>query len=178
MNTEKLIDDFVGKINENPIQDLSNDEVTTYLITGGEDPSYVSKVLKKDCTAWIDALQAKLPNRLPPSYYSFVSRYAFPRLDIGPITFFANTGEKIYYEWVESVFRDRYLYPTLLANGLIEFGKYNYGYDPICFDCKRGKREHPIIRIDHEEVLIHERIKVIDEIAPSFIDFIKKYLKT
>lgn len=174
MNTDELIDNFVNKLSSNYFKELDDNEVPPYLrVAAMNEYEYQGKILKKDCTAWIDVLQSKLPFKLPPSYYSLVSRYAFPQFEYGSILLFANTGESVFYELAERVFSDKYLYPTLFANGLIEFGKAGHcAYDPICFDRKLGKMECPIVQIDHEEVLINERIKVIKEIAPSFIEFI------
>ena len=40
---------------------------------------------------WIDALETKLPRRLPASFRSLVTRYVFPRFEAGGLHFFANT---------------------------------------------------------------------------------------
>ena len=58
---------------------------------------------------------------------------------------------------------DRYLYPVLFANKLVEFGKAPGGsYDPICFDLKRRKAgDCPILRVDHESVLIDGQVQVV-----------------
>jgi hypothetical protein len=43
-------------------------------------------------------------------------------------------------------------------------------YDPVCFDIRertKGK-DYPIVKIDHEEILCNNRVKVVAELAPSF----------
>jgi hypothetical protein len=55
--------------------------------------------------------------------------------------------------------------------GFIQFGRAPGGhFDPVCFDTKsrNGKKDCRIVRIDHEEVLCNYRVKVVEEIAPSF----------
>jgi hypothetical protein len=90
--------------------------------------------------------------------------------------FFANTGTNVFQELSNKVFADQYLYPTMHKNGLLEFGKTSTGdYDPMCFDMKREHRgDAPIIQLDHEEILINERIRVVQEVAPSFSEFIQR----
>ena len=43
-------------------------------------------------------------------------------------------------------------------------------YDRVCFDLKtRGKNNDcRIVKIDHEEVLCNERLRVVKELAPTF----------
>jgi hypothetical protein len=43
-------------------------------------------------------------------------------------------------------------------------------YDPVCFDFARRDKNQDcrIVKIGHEEILCHDRVKVIAELAPSF----------
>ena len=42
-------------------------------------------------------------------------------------------------------------------------------YDPVCFDIGLRKNyDYRIVKIDHEEILCNQRIKVVPESAPSF----------
>jgi hypothetical protein len=43
-------------------------------------------------------------------------------------------------------------------------------YDPVCFDIKKRTKsnDYRIVKIDHEEILCNNRIKVVSELAPSF----------
>jgi len=69
MNTTQLMDQFVVKV----------------------DPSKVifSRIAE---AAWIEALESKLPSRLPASFRSLVTRYAFASFDIGHLKLFGNLG--------------------------------------------------------------------------------------
>lgn len=43
-------------------------------------------------------------------------------------------------------------------------------YDPVCFDIRsRTKsKDYRVVKIDHEEILCNNRVKVVSELAPSF----------
>lgn len=47
-------------------------------------------------------------------------------------------------------------------------------YDPVCFDVKTRNKNGDcrIVKIDHEEILCNNRIKVIAELAPSFYQLV------
>ncbi len=129
---------------------------------------------------WIDKLQARLPQRLPVSFRSFVARYGFGCFEVGPLLIFGNRGVSSEYELSDVVFCDRALYPTLLASGQLQFGRPAGGsYDPVCFDATRRSKigEHPIVQIDHEEVLCNSKIVVRTEIARSFFHFVNAVLE-
>jgi hypothetical protein len=59
----------------------------------------------------------------------------------------------------------------LLPAGYVQIGRPEGGsYDPVCFDFNVPKqnREYGIVLIDHEEILCNSRIKVLQELWPSF----------
>jgi len=128
---------------------------------------------------WLSNVEAKLPSRLPPLFLSLLSRYIFLLFDAGPLTFFANTGEDIYDEFSLAVFRDEVLSEQMLAAGYLHFARLDTGsYDPICFDTNNpsGNGDYRIVQIDHEEILINDRVKVVKQIAPSFRQFVVDFL--
>jgi len=47
-------------------------------------------------------------------------------------------------------------------------------YDPVCFDIKSRKKngECRIVKIDHEEILCNNRVKLVAELAPSFRELV------
>lgn len=174
MDIALIIDGFARRLGPEHFVELSEGDAPSFLMADAPDEyGYRNgRIAGKDCRAWIDQISGKLPAPFPPSFYSLVSRYAFTAFEYGSVRFFANTGERVYHELADMIFSDEHLYPTLFANGLIEFGKAGDSYDPICFDTRRGVSECPIIRVDHEMVLMHEKIRVLGEIAPSFLEFI------
>lgn len=124
---------------------------------------------------WIDALEQRIPRRLPVSYRSLVTRYAFSSFDTGGIHFFANTGAQSPDELPVAIFTDRNIANVTLAANFIQFARPEDGsYDPICFDARRNvnNREYAIVRLDHEEILCRNRAGSPVKIADSFYRFI------
>jgi hypothetical protein len=61
------------------------------------------------------------------------------------------------------------LWNALIPAGFIQFGKGpDVDYDPVCFDIRARTGDCRIVKIDHEEILCNNRIKVVAELAPSF----------
>ena len=124
--------------------------------------------------AWIEVLESKLPRRLPSSFRSLVTRYAFASFNIGRLMFFGNTGLNEEDDLNVGIFRDRTMAQATLKNGYIQFARPDTGsYDPICFDAKKSaaNREFAIVRLDHEQLLCNDRIKVVEKVADSFFKF-------
>ena len=127
----------------------------------------------------VTALEQRLPNPLPPSFRSLVTRYSFLPFEVKPIKVFGNTEEQFQDEWAGRLFADRLMSSTLLTNGYIQFACPDTGsYDPICFNTqrKRSDGEYPIVWIDHEGILCYDKISVNAEIAPSFVHLVQAYL--
>lgn len=97
---------------------------------------------------------------------------------------FANPPGPDLAGFVEQMSKDPILWKCLKREGYTQFGKGPHtNYDPVCFDIKSRKKNGDcrIVRIDHEEILCNDRVKVIAELAPSFeqlmlrtIDQVKK----
>ena len=130
---------------------------------------------------WIAEFEAKLPRRLPPSFSSLVSRYCFPSFEFAEIEFFANLNGQSEDELVVAAFRDKHLWRPALTQGFIQIGKPSSGsYDPICFDMRHPWRgqEYRVVRLDHEELLQRERVRIVEEVAESFLTLITTEEKT
>lgn len=80
MKIDKLIDRFVDQINKSEKEKLDPNEVPFSLRFGEPDEygDYDWKICETDCKGWVDPLIHKLPKCFPPSFYSLLSRYAFP----------------------------------------------------------------------------------------------------
>lgn len=134
-----------------------------------------------DSAPWIAEFEAKLPRRLPRSFSSLVTRYCFPSFELAEIEFFANRNGQSDDELVVAAFRDKYLWRPALTQGFIQIGKSSTGsYDPICFDMRyqKSRREYPMVRLDHEELLQKEKIRIVEEKAKSFLALIVAEQKT
>src|SRR2546430_9952356 len=124
---------------------------------------------------WIDALETKLPRRLPASFRSLVTRYVFPRFEAGGLHFFANQGDDSPDDLSVAIFLDRFIAEATLTSGYIQFARPEGGsYDPICFDARRSvsNREFPIVRLAHEDILCRERIRSVATVSDSFYRFV------
>jgi hypothetical protein len=119
----------------------------------------------------LTALHAQLSGRLPPLYERLVLSYRWEEVDIRSCTLLANPAGPNLDGLFLQISRDPALWTQLSRSGYIPFGKGSGGsYDPVCFELKSRKKsgDCKIVRIDHEEILCNNRIKVIAEIAPSF----------
>ncbi|HEV7902304.1 MAG TPA: SMI1/KNR4 family protein [Pyrinomonadaceae bacterium] len=123
---------------------------------------------------WVEQFEHKLPARLPPSFRSLVARYSFPSFEVGTLALFANNGDGGYDELANAVFRDKVMADVTHKAGYIQFARpADGGYDPICFDTggSSKNREFPIVRLEHEAILVNSRIVVREVIAKSFLEF-------
>jgi hypothetical protein len=148
MNIDNLIDGFTARLKEAGIP--------------------ISNI---DAAPWVDDLELKLAKRLPRSFSSLVRRYAFPPFEWQSLCFFGNSGSNQEEDLTVAIFRDRAISAATLKTGFMHFSQPAGGsYDPICFDARRParNREFPIVRLDHEAILITNRTKVVETIAPSF----------
>jgi hypothetical protein len=123
----------------------------------------------------LEKIYATVPGRLPKLFEECLASFRWLRVEIGPIEFFAHPPGPDCEVFVAQIVRDCHLFPALFTNRYIEFGKAAGGsYDPVCFDLKRGRKQDcPLVRIDHESVLIRGEPKVVSEIAPSFRAFVE-----
>ena len=129
---------------------------------------------------WIDALEKQLPKRLPPSFSSLVKRYAYVPFEWGPLHFFGNSATGDEQDFPAIVLRDRLLWSTMLNSGFVQFAQpAGVNHDAICFDMRASQRnrEFPIVRLDHESILIKQRIKICGEIAPSFFALVETFVE-
>lgn len=130
---------------------------------------------KVESAPWIDALETKLPRRLPASFRSLVTRYAFSSFEAGGLNFFANKGDDSQDELSVAIFHDQFIADATLKSGYIQFARpAGGGYDPICFDARHSvnNREFPIVRLDHEDILCRERIRSVATLSDSFYRFV------
>lgn len=175
MDIDAIVDAFVEAVNATEQEPLPPDEVPKSLRIGEADKygQFRWKICRADHKSWVETPERNLPIQFPPSYLSFISRYTFPAFKFGPIFFFGNTGQDINWELSKRIFIDEIMSPFLLQNGYLQIGNpYQYNYDPICFDTKKGG-EYPIVQLDHEEIICNSKSKIVEEIAPSFLKFIQ-----
>jgi hypothetical protein len=102
----------------------------------------------------------KLPGRFPALYERLVLSYRWLRIHLGTVMLLANPPGPTLDGLAAEVFRDPVLINTLIPAGFVPFGMVSGGgYDPMCFDLNARKHDDcPVIQIEHESVLCHDRI--------------------
>lgn len=172
-----LVDEFVRYLNAAGFEPGAPEEVPDELRTRADEYGrFHWRILPVTENPWVETLQNRLPQIMPGSFRSLIERHRFCCVTVGPVMFFANTGRPMFLELSDRLFRDKHLSPMLLQNGYLQFGNpFECNYDPICFDMRprRGK-DAPIVQLDHEDILIHNRISLVEEIAPSLRHFMQR----
>jgi SMI1/KNR4 family protein SUKH-1 len=155
--TDQLIDSFASKLKKSGVP-----------------------VRPEENSARLSQLEARLPNRLPQSFESLLSRYSFPSFEACGISFFSwESGSSEFFE-VASAAKGS-LSELLLPSGYIQIGRPGSGdFDAVCFDLNdhQQNREYPIVRVSHEEILCNSRIKILQKLWHSFRNFIEHYSKS
>lgn len=125
--------------------------------------------------ARVEEFERMLGHRLPASFRDLVTRYAFRPFEWGPISFFGNPETYELFSLHIAVMRDQAIWQTTRQAGFTYFGRPDpVNYDPICLGPAQSNREPPVIQLNHEEILINRRIKVVKEVAPSFIALVER----
>jgi hypothetical protein len=183
MRDDELVDQFVEALNARGVEALDEERVPEELRTTNipdDFGEYEWKIRPATPNPWIAGLEKRIaPHRFPKLFLSLISRYRFAEFEIGPILFFANTGQHVWRELSERIGGDRHMRPVLLGQGLLQFGNpYEANYDPVCFATKRAKNgDAPIVQIDHEDILSYNRQgRVVQEIASSFRNFLERVI--
>jgi hypothetical protein len=122
------------------------------------------------------ALRAKLPGRLPPLYERLIASYRWREVDLCQLRLLANLpGEDGSLEpLAREIMADPAFVDVLFPRGLVPFGKALESYDPVCFDSTRPTLEGDcvIVRLDHEAVLVDNRVEVGEVVAASFREWV------
>jgi hypothetical protein len=120
-------------------------------------------------------IYAKLPARFPALYEKMVLSYRWAEVDLGKYRLLANPPGSDLGGLLSEMSKSSDLQGTLLPAGLIPFGRGpDMDFDPVCFDVKTRKQggDCRIVKIDHEEILCNNRVKVVAELAPSFYQLV------
>jgi len=169
---EKRVDAFVTAVNSAVRYDWPVDSVPELCRLPGDDWC-PWRIVPSSGADWLPALEARLPVRFPLTFTALVSRYLFPAFGCGSIQFYGVgvTGPDAEFEELRlAMLQNPALDGFLCQHGLLPFARTEEGlYDRICFDFRNGSSsdEPPVVQIDHEEVLIHERIHLVRTLSPA-----------
>lgn len=123
----------------------------------------------------LDPLYRQVPARFPRIYEHLVLSYRWANVYLQSYTLLANPkGPDL-----SGLFKQGGLFDYLLPVGYVQFGNGPGGnYDAVCFDTKSERNgDQRIVRIDHEEVLCNNRIRVVAELAPSFEELVQSTIE-
>ncbi len=126
--------------------------------------------------AALDALYAKLPARFPPIYEQLVLSYRWAEVDLRLFRLLPNPpGSDLKGLQEEIITRDPAIWDCLSKSGYMQFGKGpDMDYDPVCFDLSSRTKngDYRVVKVDHEEILCNDRLKVVAQLAASFEDLV------
>lgn len=127
----------------------------------------------------LEPLYAKLPGRFPRLYERLVLSYRWAEIDLKSYRLIANPPGADLSRLFEEITKDNALRDALFPAGYVQFGKGpDVDYDPVCFDINAMKNgDCRIIKIDHEEILCNDRIKIVAEPATSFEEMVLQAIK-
>ncbi len=171
--TDRKVDAFVAAVNCSPCEHLSVEDIPPPCRQSESkwQGRFDWQIVRALDASWLSELERQLPFPLPPTVRSLISRYLFPSFDAGPLTFFSvgcDSDRLLEFRW--AIRGDPHMSPFLLKNGFVQFARPAGGsYDPVCFDFRNShrKREPSVVRIDHEEILCNERLRILETLAPG-----------
>jgi hypothetical protein len=171
---DRRVDAFVAAVNSSPREILFENEVPPECVTSITDDDVKWKIVPSSGAPWLPEFEASLPFRLPRSFRSLIAGYLFPAFEAAPLYLYSvgvsvpeSTGEELRL----AIFADKFMSHFLLARGLLPFAKpEDWSYDPVCFDFRNSNRksEPPVVRVDHEEILCNERLRIIERYRQLF----------
>jgi hypothetical protein len=177
-----LLERFVGRFAE--LSDLSffpeTDPTAKEFSTGRRDDygeEYWRPVRITTAPSALDTLYSKLPARLPQLFEGLLLSYRWAEVDLDVFTLTANPLGDDLSGWLAESSRDAFMWKFLIRSGYIPFGKGpDLDYDQVCFEIKGRKQgdECRIVKIDHEEVLCNERVKIVREVASTFRSLVEQ----
>lgn len=173
---EARVDAFVAAVNSSGREPKSYKDIPELCRrSDAGHPGYCDwQIAPAKTGSWLVELASRMPYRWPLSFHALISRYQFPSFCCGPVEFYsvglANPPEDC-CELRTAVLRDQALVSVLWKHGYLPFARpEDSSYDPICFHCVdvSGGSEPAVVRIDHEEVLCRNRIRVRQVLSPAF----------
>ena len=128
----------------------------------------------------LESLYSTLPARFPPLFERLILTYRWAEIDLQTYCLVANPPGPDLSGLFKAMSADVILWECLVRSGFIRFGVGPGGdYDPVCFDlsARKKNRDCRIVKIDHEEILCNNRIKVVAELAKSFQQLVENTIE-
>ncbi len=124
-------------------------------------------------------LYESVPGPLPPLYERLILMWHWAEVDLGTFRVLPNYPPPL-YGLVRVLQADSFMFRVLSSNNLVQFGKGpDIDYDPVCFDLnQRGPDgDCAVVKLDHEEILNRERLRVVGVLAGSFRELVHQTIR-
>jgi hypothetical protein len=182
MSDAALIDAFVGQFTKGEplrlFREFSLPEGVTPedvapLLTEPWNEDGVATWRSKRIETPVSALQILykvVPGPLPTLYEQLILTYQWAEVDLDTFRLLPNYPPSL-SGLAKTITADSVMFRVLSSHGFVQFGKGpDVNYDPVCFDLNERSPDGDcaIVRLDHEEILIRERIRIVAKVADSF----------
>jgi len=130
--------------------------------------------------AALKAFYERVPGPLPPLYEQLILSCHWGEVDLGEFRLLPNFPPPL-DGLARAVQNDPFMFRVLSSHSLVQFGKGpDVDYDPVCFDLNQRSADGDcaIIKADHEEILNHERLRVVGVLASSFRELVHRTVTT
>jgi hypothetical protein len=175
---QKLIRRFVDAMERLDDSFFTHSEPPPLELASGIDPEDWNRIIwkPKRVDTSRDALHL-IHSRirpLPVLFEELVLSYRWVEVHLSACLFFGNPPGTDLRDLADQMFGDPVMNATLLPAGFARFGLApNGSYDPICFDVKRFTHgDCPVVRFNHESILIHGKLGSAEQVFDSFRDMI------
>jgi hypothetical protein len=127
---------------------------------------------------WIDEAQKRLSFDLPRCFSDFVRNYGFEDFEISHLHHYDNYDGNEHWCWHVALKLDPVIFEVCNRYGYLPIGQPDSGgYDRICLDVNRlNQGDCPVVQLDHEAILLKEKIEIVSELTPSYKNLIATVL--
>jgi len=194
MNDTELIDAFVGEFTKGEPLRLFR----KFSLPEGVEPEDVAPLLAEpwqenedeDLGGWatwrpvrvqtapdaLKALYGVVPGPLPPLYERLILSYQWGEVHLGTFRLLPNYPPSP-DGLIKTLQSDAVMFRVLSGHRLVQFGRGpDIDYDPVCFDLNEQSADGDcaIVKADHEEILNHERPRIVGVLAGSFRELVRQ----
>lgn len=181
-NDAALIQRFVESFTRLDDSTYSHDEPPPPEFSAGTDPDdwIVIRWQPAAISTTPDALSLiRRVGVLPRLYEQLVLSYRWPEVDLSVCRLLPSLPANDLFPLSNSMFADSVVNNALVPNGFARFALApNGSYDPICFDLNRlANGDCPVVRIDHECVLMRDTIGDATTVFGSFRELVNAVIE-
>lgn len=184
LRRKALIDQFVGSFEK--LDDMTafpHETIALQFATTEPDEygwvDWRPKKVQTDPSA-LEPIYSKIPARFPRLFEQLLLSYRWAEIDLVDYRLLPNplgSGLEDFFQYISG---DPAIWNALIPAGYVQFGKgADMDYDPVCFDIssRRKNGDYKIVKIDHEEILCYDRVKVVGELAPGFEELVVRTIE-